>query len=119
MTRALACGLVACALTGCGTVANLHSSGDREMYGGVRQAVGDIRRGPDVTVAAPWVAWPMMVANVPLSAVGDTVTLPVTAYEKWKRISSGEPNLSPEERKYWREFWGAQESRELPVERIP
>jgi uncharacterized protein YceK len=113
MTRLVLLAMLTLALTGCGTVANLHSSGDREMYGGVRHAVGDIN------VAAPWVAWPAMVANVPLSAVGDTVTLPVTAYEKWKRISSGEPNLSREERKYWREFWGAQESRELPVERIP
>jgi uncharacterized protein YceK len=68
MTRAIACGMFALtlALTGCGTARNFSKGweGRTKPYGGVRIAVG--------TVLLFWTT------DVPLSAIGDTLTLPLT-----------------------------------------
>lgn len=81
MTRAIAFGVLACALAGCGTVANLYSlSGNREVYGGVQHAADDVREMArrDDGVPCPWLVWPLLAADLSLSAVGDTLTLPFT-----------------------------------------
>lgn len=119
MTRALACGLVACALTGCGTVGNLRQPREAQVYGGVGIAIEDFRTAREGETVLPWLVWPLRVLDVPLSAIGDTLTLPVTAVAEVNRLSDSEPSVSAEERKYWREFWGVEESRPLPVDRIP
>ena len=54
-------------LCGCGTMDNM-TGGERRMYGGVRQDVQHVKNGRRAAAL-----------DVPLSAVGDTVTLPVTA----------------------------------------
>lgn len=60
-------------LCGCGTMSNM-STGDRGVYGGVRQDFQNISSGK----GAAWI-------DVPFSAVGDTVTLPFTAVKAMKR----------------------------------
>jgi len=84
MTRALACGIVALALTGCGTVQNFVDLPEFEAsergklrtkpYGGVRIAAK--RFQADLVELA--LLWPLWTTDVVLSAVGDTLTLPVT-----------------------------------------
>lgn len=106
MRRVLAFGALACALTGCGTVNNFHGSWQNSRpYGGVDLALDDIEQSKQGTVVLPWLVWPMIVSNVPLSAVGDTVTLPVTLTAEAVRAINAyyfppepQPNL-------WREFW--------------
>ena len=79
------------ALCGCGTMHNISGSLDSQrIYGGVRtdvkvaaQAPGDLVRakdGPEFMNAAR--AGALSVIDTPLSAVGDTVTLPVIAGRK-------------------------------------
>jgi uncharacterized protein YceK len=121
MTRALACGVVTLALvlTGCGTVGNLRAPCDSQVYGGVGIALDDFRTAREGQTVLPWLVWPLRVLDVPLSAIGDTVTLPVAVFAELNRRSNSEPPVSTEEKNYWREFWGVQESRELPVERKP
>jgi len=115
MTRALACGIVALALTGCGTVGNLREPRDAQVYGGVGIAVEDFRTGREGQTLLPWIVWPLRALDVPLSAIGDTLTLPVAAAAQLNRMSDSEPPVSAEEKKYWREFWGVEDSRPLPV----
>ncbi|HSQ55305.1 MAG TPA: hypothetical protein VLM40_06130 [Gemmata sp.] len=80
MPRLCVLGLVGLALTGCGTVHNFidfpEDTGERTTpYGGVKIAVNGIKESYDVEL--PY-TWPFRLADVVLSAVGDTLTLPVT-----------------------------------------
>jgi uncharacterized protein YceK len=131
MTRALACAVAACALTGCGTAQNFARMGDGkrplELYGGTTRSYDTLKATVTDADALALSCTSLrgvgglgvLALDVPLSAVADTLTLPVTAFATWNRISDSEPPISKEERNYWREFWGVQESRELPVERMP
>ncbi len=76
--------LLACGLTGCGTVRNFYPQEPGEVplevYGGVKRSVASLKEtaGHDVGAALLVVIWPIPVGDIVLSAVGDTVTLPVT-----------------------------------------
>ncbi len=68
--------------TGCGTMENLARSDDGgsrplEVYGGVARSVDTVKAKfeSELVVAA---LGPLYAIDVPLSAVGDTLTLPVT-----------------------------------------
>ncbi len=64
--------LVSVALCGCGTMDNMRGvHGESRVYGGLRQDVKEVARGN-----------PAAALDMPLSAVGDTVTLPVTVGRK-------------------------------------
>ncbi len=68
MQRKLFGGMIlAATLCGCGTVDNL-TNGDRQVYGGVRHDFQNVSSGKTAALL-----------DVPFSAIGDTVTLPVTA----------------------------------------
>jgi uncharacterized protein YceK len=68
MKRKLFAGLfLSATLYGCGTMDNM-TGGERRVFGGVRQDVEHVKNGRRAAAL-----------DVPLSAVGDTVTLPVTA----------------------------------------
>jgi uncharacterized protein YceK len=83
--------VLAATLGGCGTVANLWScckSGDRAVYGGVahslRRAAEDAEeaaRLDSLDCALHAVGAGLMLVDVPLSAVADTLTLPITVPE--------------------------------------
>jgi hypothetical protein len=115
MTRTLALGTLVLALTGCGTARNFvdfpEDTGQRtKPYGGVRLAVEGIKNEHDVAMTF---TWPFRLADVGLSAVGDTLTLPVTlpialgyavtdginAYYFPKEPPTGERQSE------WRRFW--------------
>jgi uncharacterized protein YceK len=119
VTRTFTLGLLALALTGCGTVGNLREPRDAQVYGGVGIAIDDFRTSHEGRTVLPWLVWPLRALDVPLSAIGDTVTLPVAVFAELNRLSDSEPRLSAEEKRRWREFWGNEGSRELPVERMP
>jgi len=71
--------LLTCSLTGCGTISNLNEQDqpliglhrDVSVYGGVRN---DIRWF--------WQNYPCWIIDLPFSAVGDTVTLPLVLYQQ-------------------------------------
>jgi hypothetical protein len=71
-------------LTGCGTIQNFYPGESREprlkVYGGVKRSVASLQEalGHDVAAALLVLYWPVPVGDIILSAVGDTVTLPVT-----------------------------------------
>jgi len=71
--------LVAAISAGCGTVQNLaRESGGPSVYGGVGIAANRFTPGSQNEGLALVVMWPAYTADVVLSALGDTVTLPVT-----------------------------------------
>src|SRR5262245_50844802 len=89
--NALFAATICAALCGCGTMHNISGSLDSQrIYGGVRtdvkvaaQAPGDLVRakdGPEFMNAAR--AGTLSVIDTPLSAIGDTVTLPIIAGRK-------------------------------------
>src|SRR5262245_47387430 len=95
--------VLAATLSGCGTVANLWScckSGDRAVYGGVahslRRAAEDAEEAarlddPDCALHALGAG--LMLVDVPLSAVADTLTLPITVPEMLGRRAEQRPTL--------------------------
>src|SRR5262245_52366383 len=95
--------VLAATLSGCGTVANLWScckSGDRAVYGGVahslRRAAEDAEEAarldsPDRALHALGAC--LMLADLPLSAVADTLTLPITVPEALGHRAEGRPTF--------------------------
>ena len=74
MLRKLLGGVIlAATLCGCGTMDNM-ISGDRAVYGGVRHDFQNVSSGKAAALL-----------DVPFSAIGDTVTLPVTAAKALRR----------------------------------
>jgi uncharacterized protein YceK len=79
------------ALCGCGTLDNMTAS--HKVYGGVRtdvkqaaQSTGDAFRAQNGREAgAALASSALCVLDAPLSAVGDTVTLPVTVRESTRK----------------------------------
>jgi uncharacterized protein YceK len=109
MKRVLAIGALLIALTGCGTVQNFQreSPSKPTPYGGVEIAVD--RFSPSSQGHGIWLmaAWPAVVADVGLSAVGDTLTLPITVtLVVWRvvNIALFYDNTSPPSNP-WRGFW--------------
>lgn len=92
--RRIAVSLALAGLTGCGTAHNFYpqDGGERplKVYGGVKKATDDLKEatGDGVAAALLCVLWPLPVANVALSAIGDTVTLPVTVWAEAGRAIS-------------------------------
>jgi uncharacterized protein YceK len=129
MTRALACGVftLSLTLTGCGTVGNLSGPENLmtpgppqlEVYGGVANDVRWIKNLNETGGINTRLMAAALVLDVPLSAVADTITLPVTMWATVDRAYTSEPPPSPEEKQYWQQFWGVEESRPLPVESKP
>ena len=83
MKRVLAFGAIICILTGCGTVQNFERGGamsNATPYGGVEIAAERMKAGPHegdfmrLDDQPPW----LTTADVVGSAIGDTLTLPVT-----------------------------------------
>ena len=79
MKRVLAIGALLLALTGCGTVKNLahDSRTGPAVYGGVEIAADRFTPGSQNEGFALAFMWPAYAADVGLSAVGDTLTLPL------------------------------------------
>ena len=88
MNRNLIASILCLGLCGCGTLHNVapYGAGETRVYGGVR---GDLRQAKDSIQGAAQAkslgdfagntgVGLLSVLDVPLSAVGDTVTLPVT-----------------------------------------
>ncbi len=111
MRRVLAIGALVSALTGCGTVENFKRGGVGEAtpYGGVEIAAEPFHPPPGVMNCGfpALYGYPFFAGDVVLSAVGDTLTLPVILGAKVKGAlhdyysaekSVTEPNV-------WREFW--------------
>jgi uncharacterized protein YceK len=95
---ALWAGVVACALSGCGTVHNFcgddADAGPCRVFGGVRSDVtsgvrylrnptgdhgdypAEVCADPAVQFYARAIGWYLLAVDLPLSAVGDTLTLP-------------------------------------------
>ena len=70
--KALCALLISAFLCGCGTMDNMNSArGPTRVYGGVRHDMREIAVGNRAAAL-----------DIPLSAVGDTVTLPVTVGRK-------------------------------------
>ena len=100
---------LAAALTlgGCGTIGNLAGKDDTiyplspeaRVYGGVGADVNLFNMGRQPPgVIYPWLR-PVFVSfallDLPLSAVGDTLTLPLTAYATWKRLTAEATRHTP------------------------
>jgi uncharacterized protein YceK len=98
---------VALALTGCGTASNLIPKDGRppplEVYGGVSQSVETLRTACGDLVSVPYA--PFLVPDVALSAIGDTITLPITLVAAVHRSIIA--YYLPEEptSNGWRKFW--------------
>lgn len=115
MKRVLAIGVLLLSLTGCGTVQNFTEGYERKTrpYGGVKIAASGFADDP-VAVA---LKFPFMTADVVLSAVGDTLTLPVTVPLSFAHavhdyyFPPDEPGANE-----WRRFWG---DHTLPVREKP
>ena len=77
MQRTIALGFLVFALSGCGTVENFRedANGRAKPYGGVEIAVNRFRHGDDVQRVTMFPFWS---ADLALTAIGDTCTLPVT-----------------------------------------
>src|SRR5262249_44683538 len=91
--------LTAALLSGCGTMGNLWSccsgSGGERVYGGVYKDVKlvaeGVGRGIHPDEEGPWfplAAACLMTFDLPLSAIGDTLTLPLTIPATVSKISS-------------------------------
>src|SRR5262249_17812236 len=94
------------ALSGCGTATNLglhdmghvqcdHLSPDARVYGGVLEDLEMLLAATDHRWSrlGPWleaVAVASLLIDMPFSAVGDTVTLPLTAYAVWQKRTVAE-----------------------------
>lgn len=116
MKRVLAIGALLCALTGCGTVSNFQRDRitDATPYGGVKIAASGFNPSESDYVAID-LPPALCATDVALSAIGDTVTLPVTISLTAWRFLSGLWELSrPEEPRsmnnQWREFWFNEQS---------
>jgi hypothetical protein len=107
--------LLAFAQTGCGTVKNFQreSFADAKPYGGVEIAAAQFNEDP-IAVA---LMWPFWTADVVLSAIGDTVALPVTVplYAWQVNNSLAEQNPPTTD---WRQFWYKDWPGTLPPERV-
>jgi uncharacterized protein YceK len=114
MRRVVAIGALLLALTGCGTVQNFERDGvsGATPYGGVSIATHRYRAKPQdgggIKIDFPD---SLCAADVALSAVGDTLTLPVTASLSAWRFGERLWYLAfyydntPPRSNTWREFW--------------
>lgn len=121
MLRISAIAALAFALTGCGTARNFQreATTDATVYGGVKIAADGFTPGSDM--AATWLKymWPLVAADVVFSAVGDTLTLPVTVPLATWRVGSrlwrlANYNNTDPPRNEWRRFWFNDESGPAP-----
>ena len=109
MKRVLAIGVLLLALTGCGTVENFNRGGISEAtpYGGVEVAVVPFKPGLKNCGFPPVVGLPFYTGDVVLSAIGDTVTLPVFAWRagrQWWDLAFHYDEPLPQQNE-WRQFW--------------
>jgi uncharacterized protein YceK len=124
MTRTLALGTLALALTGCGTVMNLYLPPEQggsqlfRVYGGVADTAKAIRLNAEKEGATAKLVTAALVLDVPLSAIGDTLTLPITVAAAINRLANSEPPPDPATQK-WRENWFNNEGRLPPAEQPP
>jgi uncharacterized protein YceK len=102
VTRSFTLGLLALALTGCGTTANIHlpkELGGRnqlEVYGGVSNSVAMARTCADRDGVGPKFLAALVALDVPLSAIGDTLTLPITmTVAAWRLYESSREEAKP------------------------
>ena len=108
MGRAISFALVL-ALTGCGTIQNLSRPEDgaprpMKVYGGLSQSWGMFREAfidPEAVILSP-----LCLPDVALSAVGDTLTLPITLAAAVQRSVTAYylPAEKPGPNE-WRKFW--------------
>lgn len=108
MKRVLLVAALAC--SGCGTVSNFKDGYKKETrpYGGVRIATESLGNEDPIMVGF---LWPAILSDIALSAIGDTLTLPITASIAVARgVHKGiNDHYFPPERgdqtNKWREFW--------------
>jgi uncharacterized protein YceK len=68
-------------LSGCGTASNFYGRApDARVYGGVRQDWASLQMVARDETAMSWPYAPLVAVDLPLSAVGDTLTLPYTLF---------------------------------------
>jgi uncharacterized protein YceK len=115
MGRVFAIGVLLLALTGCGTAQNFTEGYERKTrpYGGARIAAARFNDDP-LAIA---LMSPLWTADLGLSVVGDTLTLPVTVPLSFANavhdyyFPPDEPGANE-----WRRFWG---DHALPVREKP
>lgn len=93
-------------LSGCGTIGNLAGNDDSmgrlspeaRVYGGVAADMGAFKEFLRPRSYLPWL-YPVLASfallDLPLSAVGDTLTLPLAVYAEWKRYSAEASRFTP------------------------
>ena len=98
MRRTLLPGLLAVVLTGCGTTLNLHLPKEHggptqlEVYGGVSNSVTAAKTCAARDGLRPKCLAALAALDVPLSAIGDTLTLPLTAtVTAWRLYEESRP----------------------------
>src|SRR5262245_19496440 len=119
--------LILAGLTGCGTVQNFARPEDGsgrplEVYGGVSRSGDALKEKatvPDLVVVS---YAPFYVPDVVLSAVGDTVTLPLTTAVTAYRLVRAMEALrvaEPSHERLWREFWSNDPPATQPSQQPP
>jgi uncharacterized protein YceK len=102
--RSFTLGLLALALTGCGTTWNLHmpedltASGPPRMgvYGGVANSVAAAKTCAARDGLRSKALAALAALDVPLSAIGDTLTLPITmTVTAWRMYEESRPEPPP------------------------
>jgi uncharacterized protein YceK len=78
LSAVMAASICLALLPGCGTAQNMTQS--FEVYGGVKRSVAKLKEKPEETEEVQPKRYPIPVyaADVGLSAIGDTLTLPIT-----------------------------------------
>jgi uncharacterized protein YceK len=102
VTRSFTLGLLTLALTGCGTTLNLHMPKEQngptqlEVYGGVSNTVALARTCAERDGLKPKFLAALVALDVPLSAIGDTLTLPITmTVTAWRLYEESRPTPPP------------------------
>jgi len=103
---ALAMSIALCSVSGCGTLWNMEFSkdrdiGERRVYGGLRidaqafvHPIDAISKRDDEKLINVFALCVVAILDSPLSAIADTLTLPITIPATIKRLNAGDGKAS-------------------------